>query len=635
MTGSDNSSPVDFAFEAPTIPNESSFNSASFKPDPIKTHSYSSSASISPHNGTFTPGSGQINTGNSYPFNNGSFSSSYGISSASSFSSASGSVTGGSFSSVDALPAISRDFVRPSSTETRRPATAGGALQSRSPFAGFMPGGVDEGQRFQRTNQRPSSSDGIKLKVAETIDEEHDGMFSTTNPFASSEKQVDNPSKQVPSHGSETPSNVDPHYIAQSRRASEPHFHVPSWQQQSSPYTQGDQGSSTAAFGLPSAPIGQQGYVQQQQMQAGHQMQGYARQPTYSGRPQTSDGLPSYPHLGSGVALPSAQSIARQIPGINTALGYFPPPSDPKAMPSSLMPFRDDRTGSLGSIPAPPSSFPGDRAYSIDSGLPRVAGGAMRPSYIGKPGQPSEMSQSELTFVQLGGPAPKKRPRRRFDEIERLYACGWNGCEKSYGTLNHLNAHVAMQKHGEKRLPSEFKDMRKAWRKKKREAAAMNANAQYGVTTSAWSQRPSIGSSSDSDWDRRDSTASDFSRRSSGPYPVGYAAAPWSNGVESRPSTSSSIASSMDGRSYFHTAHPNPNYSMNPPQSYLNSVGNVAMQDGRRPSAPQHLPMPSHNPMIDGFRQPEGDHPTPTANNPFPQQRHGYPFATLTSPMNG
>lgn len=48
----------------------------------------------------------------------------------------------------------------------------------------------------------------------------------------------------------------------------------------------------------------------------------------------------------------------------------------------------------------------------------------------------------------------KKRPRRRYDEIERLYGCSWQGCTKSYGTLNHLNAHVGMQKHGAKRAPS-------------------------------------------------------------------------------------------------------------------------------------------------------------------------------------
>lgn len=34
-----------------------------------------------------------------------------------------------------------------------------------------------------------------------------------------------------------------------------------------------------------------------------------------------------------------------------------------------------------------------------------------------------------------------------------MYKCGWQGCEKAYGTLNHLNAHVTMQSHGIKRTP--------------------------------------------------------------------------------------------------------------------------------------------------------------------------------------
>jgi hypothetical protein len=34
-----------------------------------------------------------------------------------------------------------------------------------------------------------------------------------------------------------------------------------------------------------------------------------------------------------------------------------------------------------------------------------------------------------------------------------MYKCGHNGCEKAYGTLNHLNAHVTMQAHGVKRTP--------------------------------------------------------------------------------------------------------------------------------------------------------------------------------------
>ncbi|PWN28754.1 hypothetical protein BDZ90DRAFT_209117, partial [Jaminaea rosea] len=63
----------------------------------------------------------------------------------------------------------------------------------------------------------------------------------------------------------------------------------------------------------------------------------------------------------------------------------------------------------------------------------------------------------------------KKRPRRRHEEIDRMYRCGFEGCDKSYGTLNHLNAHVALQKHGAKRTPQEFREMRRAWRAKKKE----------------------------------------------------------------------------------------------------------------------------------------------------------------------
>ncbi|TFK89608.1 hypothetical protein K466DRAFT_465846, partial [Polyporus arcularius HHB13444] len=74
------------------------------------------------------------------------------------------------------------------------------------------------------------------------------------------------------------------------------------------------------------------------------------------------------------------------------------------------------------------------------------------------------------SFVSLPGNAVKKRPRRRYDEIERLYQCNWPNCSKAYGTLNHLNAHVTMQRHGSKRSPNEFKELRKKWRQEKKEA---------------------------------------------------------------------------------------------------------------------------------------------------------------------
>jgi hypothetical protein len=57
------------------------------------------------------------------------------------------------------------------------------------------------------------------------------------------------------------------------------------------------------------------------------------------------------------------------------------------------------------------------------------------------------------SFVPIPGDQQHKRVRRRHEEIDRMYECGWSGCKKAYGTLNHLNAHVTMQSHGQKRAP--------------------------------------------------------------------------------------------------------------------------------------------------------------------------------------
>lgn len=59
----------------------------------------------------------------------------------------------------------------------------------------------------------------------------------------------------------------------------------------------------------------------------------------------------------------------------------------------------------------------------------------------------SEAAQKTFSFVPLPGINHKKRPRRKYHEVERLYHCNYPGCTKAYGTLNHLNAHVSMQNH--------------------------------------------------------------------------------------------------------------------------------------------------------------------------------------------
>ncbi|ODQ80764.1 hypothetical protein BABINDRAFT_160978 [Babjeviella inositovora NRRL Y-12698] len=71
----------------------------------------------------------------------------------------------------------------------------------------------------------------------------------------------------------------------------------------------------------------------------------------------------------------------------------------------------------------------------------------------------------------------EKRKRRKKEEIVRLYLCGYQGCDKAYGTLNHLNIHTRLMGHGAKRLPEEFKEIRTRWRLEKKRAENANLEA--------------------------------------------------------------------------------------------------------------------------------------------------------------
>ncbi|CAN6613385.1 hypothetical protein TRVA0_005S02520 [Trichomonascus vanleenenianus] len=62
-------------------------------------------------------------------------------------------------------------------------------------------------------------------------------------------------------------------------------------------------------------------------------------------------------------------------------------------------------------------------------------------------------------------PEPIKRKRRRPEQIDRIYVCGYNGCQKGYGSLNHLNTHIVNHNHGPKRKSADFQDIKN--RKKK------------------------------------------------------------------------------------------------------------------------------------------------------------------------
>ncbi|KEF50935.1 uncharacterized protein A1O9_13015 [Exophiala aquamarina CBS 119918] len=91
------------------------------------------------------------------------------------------------------------------------------------------------------------------------------------------------------------------------------------------------------------------------------------------------------------------------------------------------------------------------------------------------------------SFVLATDAERHKRKRRRQVEIQRIYKCGWNGCTKAYGTLNHLNTHVAAKTHGTKRTSQESKEIRNEWkaRKKGEEKARKAEEEQQGAATQA------------------------------------------------------------------------------------------------------------------------------------------------------
>lgn len=136
-----------------------------------------------------------------------------------------------------------------------------------------------------------------------------------------------------------------------------------------------------------------------------------------------------------------------------------------------ISPIQSNFSAGLGSSPTTgvPYSPISDNPYgpsppgtgtSTSSSAPLSAGIPCSPRSIPQHLQRSlsntgdSIDRKTYSFVALPGNAVKKRPRRRYDEIERLYQCSWPDCNKSYGTLNHLNAHVTMQKHGSKRSPN-------------------------------------------------------------------------------------------------------------------------------------------------------------------------------------
>ncbi|KAI9755630.1 MAG: [4Fe-4S] proteins maturation [Chaenotheca gracillima] len=176
---------------------------------------------------------------------------------------------------------------------------------------------------------------------------------------------------------------------------------------------------------------------------------------------------PPHPSLKSDAEVPIDPSIAASSPTYPHSGQYSPyTPSHEMAPGYPGHPGAGNMYGRPDWSPygqPPPHGVPPNYPSSTVSSAPSLTTAGARP------GQQSHPLSQVYSFVPIPGAQQHKRPRRRYEEIERMYKCGWQGCEKAYGTLNHLNAHVTMQSHGQKRTPEEFKEIRKEWKARKKE----------------------------------------------------------------------------------------------------------------------------------------------------------------------
>lgn len=144
-----------------------------------------------------------------------------------------------------------------------------------------------------------------------------------------------------------------------------------------------------------------------------------------------------------------ARPVQTALPGVAVEVAgglpaHPPVPVPPLSGPNDI-PVLPSMSGAVGSLAGPgmsgiayppygsgdmygkagPKGLPDDRRGSMGFGLHE-----RRDSLVGKDAKDRERerekggkSGKQYAFVELPGNAVKKRPRRRYDEIERLYRC--------------------------------------------------------------------------------------------------------------------------------------------------------------------------------------------------------------------
>lgn len=180
------------------------------------------------------------------------------------------------------------------------------------------------------------------------------------------------------------------------------------------------------------------------------------RRPSSSSASWTSSAVVAGTAAGP-VAGPASPVDPRQYQQI-TATRFNNPPDPCQIDAHSMHGSRGRSASRAGSASSSSRSSPSSRSSQL-SESPRVRlNGHSHLDHIAASGEDGPLlsvgghGTGSGTMTTVGGQR-MRRPRRRADEVERLYKCIWNGCEKSYGTLSHLNDHVRLQRHGNKREP--------------------------------------------------------------------------------------------------------------------------------------------------------------------------------------
>ena len=197
-----------------------------------------------------------------------------------------------------------------------------------------------------------------------------------------------------------------------------------------------------------------------------HTPQPYAAYPSHPGNPVSPrSGHPTdYDYARSPLSYASASSLAysnsSQSPKNSRAPhNRYPIAANPSAAsPSQGQPYPYSQPPHSASSNTPPSA-PHD--YSVASRHSRGYSAGSRPatSLGSRPTghRAPRTDETDIVFLPASTESdvePRRRKRRRWDEIDRKYACNFEGCTRAYGSLSHLNDHVSLQNHGPKRRAS-------------------------------------------------------------------------------------------------------------------------------------------------------------------------------------